>query len=216
MVAWDMVTRVDVLRAVEEYDRLGAEGFFSARGFGPARSYELVIGGRRYPSKAILGAAYEVATGQRLGSGDFEGGKDGAVSVLGRLGFEVEAIQRQSTLADRRRQLSLGALGRACLHPQGCAQSRLRGGRGLSTGFNSMPEWWLWRGVRRALGQLLARPARSWALGGKDNFVADQPAQIAFACVIWSRETPDAETGITVQGRRAGMWPAAASADGGQ
>jgi hypothetical protein len=27
------------LRAVEEYDRLGAERFFSARGFGPARSY---------------------------------------------------------------------------------------------------------------------------------------------------------------------------------
>lgn len=95
MVAWDRVTRADVLRAVEEYDRLGAEGFFSARGFGPAKSYELVIGGRRYPSKAILGAAYEVATGQRLGSGDFEGGRVGAVSVLGRLGFEVEAIQRQ-------------------------------------------------------------------------------------------------------------------------
>src|SRR6185437_43737 len=35
-------------------------------------------------------------------------------------------------------------------------------------------EWWLWRGVRRALGQLPARPARSWTLGGKDNFVADQ------------------------------------------
>jgi hypothetical protein len=69
MAAWDRVTRADVLRAVEEYDRLGAGGFFSARGFGPAGSYELVIGGRRYPSKAILGAAYEVATGRRLGSG---------------------------------------------------------------------------------------------------------------------------------------------------
>jgi hypothetical protein len=50
----------------------------------------------------------------------------------------------------------------------------LRGDRGLSTGFHGMPEWWLWRGVRRALGQLLARPARSWPLGGEDNFVADQ------------------------------------------
>jgi hypothetical protein len=47
MVAWDMVTRADVLRAVEEYDRLGAEGFFSARGFDAARTYELVIGGSR-------------------------------------------------------------------------------------------------------------------------------------------------------------------------
>lgn len=100
MVAWDRVTRADVLRAAEEYDRLGAEDFFSARGFGPARNYELVVGGSRYPSKAILGAAYEVATGQRLGSGDFEGGKGGTVRVLERLGFEVETIQRQVTLAE--------------------------------------------------------------------------------------------------------------------
>ena len=39
---------------------------------------------------AILGTAYELATGQRLASGDFEGGKSGAVAVLGRLGFTVE------------------------------------------------------------------------------------------------------------------------------
>jgi hypothetical protein len=95
MVAWGRVTRGDVLCAAEEYDRLGAEGFFSAHGFGPAKSYELVISGRRYPSKAILGASYELATGQRLGSGDFEGGKSGAVGVLGKLGFEVERAQRR-------------------------------------------------------------------------------------------------------------------------
>jgi predicted deacylase len=41
------------------------------------------------PPKAILGTAYEFATGQRLGSGDFEGGKTGAVRVLGHLGFVV-------------------------------------------------------------------------------------------------------------------------------
>jgi len=33
---------------------------------------------RHYPPKAILGTAYEFATGQRLASGDFEGGKTGA------------------------------------------------------------------------------------------------------------------------------------------
>jgi hypothetical protein len=37
-----------------------------------------------------LGTAYEFATGERLGSGDFEGGKTGAVRVLGQLGFIVE------------------------------------------------------------------------------------------------------------------------------
>jgi len=83
------VTRDDVLRAIQEYDRLGPEQFFSAHGFGRSRSYELVWDERRYPHKAILGTAYEFATGQRLGSGDFEGGKAGAVAVLTKLGFTV-------------------------------------------------------------------------------------------------------------------------------
>lgn len=30
---------------------------------------------RRYPPKAILGTAYELATGRRLASTDFEGGR---------------------------------------------------------------------------------------------------------------------------------------------
>ena len=89
-MAWDKVTRGDVLRAIEEYDRLGAEGFFSAHGFGPTTTYDLVLDGRRYPPKAILGTAYELATGQRLASGDFEGGKSGAVAVLGKLGFTIQ------------------------------------------------------------------------------------------------------------------------------
>ena len=50
---------------------------------------------RHYPPKAILGTAYEFATGQRLASGDFEGGKSGAVKVLGNLGFTVQEIQRR-------------------------------------------------------------------------------------------------------------------------
>ena len=29
-VVWDDVTRTDVLHAIQEYDRLGPEGFFSA------------------------------------------------------------------------------------------------------------------------------------------------------------------------------------------
>jgi hypothetical protein len=87
------VTRDDVVRAISEYDRLGPERFFSEHGFGPSRSYELVWDGRRYPHKAVLGTAYELATGERLGSADFEGGKSGAVAVLTKLGFAVEAKQ---------------------------------------------------------------------------------------------------------------------------
>ena len=88
-VAWDRVTRDHVVRAVQEYDRLGPEKFFAAHGFAPTTTYDLVWDGRHYPPKAILGTAYEFATGQRLASGDFEGGKSGAVKVLGQLGFTV-------------------------------------------------------------------------------------------------------------------------------
>lgn len=91
MVAWDRLSREHVVRATREYDRLGKEEFFATHGFGPSRSYELVWEGRRYPHKAILGTAYEFATGQRLAPTEFEGGKSGAVAVLGKLGFCVES-----------------------------------------------------------------------------------------------------------------------------
>jgi hypothetical protein len=80
---------------MHEYDRLGPERFFSEHGFAPTTTYELVRDGRRYPPKAILGTAYELATGRRLASGDFEGGKSGAVKVLGNLGFTIHAIKKE-------------------------------------------------------------------------------------------------------------------------
>ena len=92
MVAWEQVTHTEVVRAIQEDDRLGPTAFFAAHGFAPTTTYELVWDGRRYPPKAILGTAYELATGQRLASGDFEGGKTGAVRVLGKLGFTVQQI----------------------------------------------------------------------------------------------------------------------------
>jgi hypothetical protein len=88
-VAWDQITDAHVVRAIEEYDRLGPEQFFSEHGFAPTTTYDLVWNERLYPPKAILGTAYEFATGERLASGDFEGGKSGAVKVLEKLGFTV-------------------------------------------------------------------------------------------------------------------------------
>src|SRR5258705_13327029 len=96
MIAWDNVTRADVLRAIKEYDRQGPEQFFSAHGFAPTTTYELAWEKRRYPPKAILGTAYGFATGERLGSGEVEGGKTGDVRVLGQLGFIVQETQRPS------------------------------------------------------------------------------------------------------------------------
>ena len=96
MVAWEHVARNDVVHAIEEYDQLGPQQFFSAHGFAPTTAYDLVWDQRRYPPKAILGTAYEFATGDRLASGDFEGGKSGAVKVLGQLGFTVEPRRKAS------------------------------------------------------------------------------------------------------------------------
>jgi hypothetical protein len=90
-IAWDEVTDTEVVRALKEYDQLGPERFFAEHGFGPTTTYDLVWNERLYPPKAILGTAYEFATGQRLASGDFEGGKSGAVKVLGKLGFTIQA-----------------------------------------------------------------------------------------------------------------------------
>ncbi len=91
MVSWDKVTREHVVRAMHEYDELGAERFFAKHGFAPTTTYDLVWEKRTYPPKAILGTAYEFATGHKLNSGDFEGGKSGAVRVLEQLGFTVKA-----------------------------------------------------------------------------------------------------------------------------
>jgi hypothetical protein len=88
--AWDQVTDSDVVASINQYDRLGPEQFFSQHGFAPTTTYDLIWEGRTYPPKAILGVAHELATGRRLASGDFEGGKSGAVKVLTQLGFDVQ------------------------------------------------------------------------------------------------------------------------------
>jgi hypothetical protein len=94
MVNWDNVSREHVVSALGEYDRLGPERFFSEHGFGPTLSYDLHWEGRLYPPKAILGTAYELANGARLAPGDFEGGKSGAVRILGKLGFDIQPKAR--------------------------------------------------------------------------------------------------------------------------
>jgi hypothetical protein len=88
-IDWHPVTTTDVEWAVGEFERRGADDFYAWSGFRPTLAYDLHVAGRTYPAKAILGVAYEHATGERLEPSDFEGGRAGAVTVLGRLGFDV-------------------------------------------------------------------------------------------------------------------------------
>jgi len=86
---WSRVRHADVVRAIEDYDRLGQDQFLAEHGFGRATAYLLIYRGRSYDSKAILGVAYQYATGVRIGAHDFSGGIYGAAGVLRHLGFEV-------------------------------------------------------------------------------------------------------------------------------
>lgn len=87
-----LTSRRAVLAAVEEYDRLGRDGFRKKYGFGAARSYFLVHDGRRYDSKAIVGAAHEFQHPSLgpLRASDFSGGEATVARLLENLGFDVE------------------------------------------------------------------------------------------------------------------------------
>ena len=84
------VTRESVLKAVDEFDDVGRAAFLGRYGFGAARGYFLVLDGRRYDSKPIVGAAHAHATGTPLGPDDFSGGDRTVARLLESLGFEME------------------------------------------------------------------------------------------------------------------------------
>ena len=84
------LSRHEILQAVAEYDQLGPERFLEKYGFGMARSYWLVVDGKTYDSKAIVGAAHGFLPGREpLAAADFSGGAATVGRLLGGLGFQV-------------------------------------------------------------------------------------------------------------------------------
>jgi hypothetical protein len=94
---WDAVGGQHVRQAVAEYDELGQDEFLERYGFGRARAYLLIVDGKVYDSKAILGVAFGLATGRYLRAPDFSGGANGAAGVLRALGFEVRNIPQPNS-----------------------------------------------------------------------------------------------------------------------
>ena len=89
-VALRELSRREILQAVAEYDRLGQDRFLEKYGFGAARSYRLVVDGKTYDSKAIMGAAHGFLPGQEpLVPADFSGGAATVGRLLSSLGFQV-------------------------------------------------------------------------------------------------------------------------------
>lgn len=90
-MALNDITRGAVLQAIGEYDRLGQDGFLEHYGFDRARQYLLVHDGKRYDSKAIVGAAHGFLPGKSpLAPGEFSGGEATVGRLLRRLGFTVQ------------------------------------------------------------------------------------------------------------------------------
>jgi 5-methylcytosine-specific restriction enzyme A len=89
------ITKPAVDLALAEHDKLGGPGFLDKYGFGNARAYWLVNGGKRYPSKAIAGVAHKFLPGQgQLTPQDFHGGENTVAKRLRKLGFTVEGPGR--------------------------------------------------------------------------------------------------------------------------
>lgn len=88
----ELTSRQAVLDATVEFDRLGRDAFLETYGFGRARGYFLLVEGRRYDSKAVVGRAYgyQYPESGPLRAKDFSGGQATVSAKLEELGFEVE------------------------------------------------------------------------------------------------------------------------------
>ena len=103
MALGDLTSRQAVLDAVAEFDRLGRDAFLGKYGFGKARDYFLVVDGRRYDSKAIVGAAhgFQFPNQGPLTAADFSGGENTVARRLGELDFDVTGPTEPGTEGDQ-------------------------------------------------------------------------------------------------------------------
>lgn len=84
------LTKVAVIKAIEEFDQIGRHAFLEKYGFRRSRNYILLYEERSYDSKAIAGAAHGYLPGQEsLSSEDFSGGAATVQKILEKLGFLV-------------------------------------------------------------------------------------------------------------------------------
>lgn len=91
----DLTDPTAVSAALAEFDELGRDRFLQKYGFGPAKTYFVVDAGRRYDSKAIVGAAHGFQHPQAgpLRAKDFSGGEATVRTKLESLGFSVERVR---------------------------------------------------------------------------------------------------------------------------
>ncbi|MFI0504768.1 HNH endonuclease [Streptomyces albogriseolus] len=144
-----------VIAATEEFRRLGRDVFLRTYGFGRARSYELVLDGRRYDSKAIAGVAHGYATGDFLSAADFSGGAATVARCLRELGFVVETgepFSNRAALLARLRNLKVS---RGPGNPAPSRHQPLSLLWAISRAADERPRLTLWPTFRDEVGPLL-------------------------------------------------------------
>jgi hypothetical protein len=150
----------------------------------PYDTYELVWDDRRYPP-GDPGTAYELATGHRLASGNFEGGKTGAVTSweagIHRPGHtaisHVEPADPPATwsLRERRRALATprGLLSRRSIRPR-----RVENQRARHKALERLEQAWVFHGSRGR-----------WAETPTERFSPQRRCRSV--CSTWSRSDED-------------------------
>jgi predicted restriction endonuclease len=97
------ITAEAVRRALEEYDRLGADAFRSDHGFDVVPPLVLVHGGRPYDAYAVIGVAHGYATGTYWQANDFPGRIAPVVQALDKLGYESIDLRGRGKLSEKAR-----------------------------------------------------------------------------------------------------------------
>jgi hypothetical protein len=84
------ITAAAIDQAIAEFDHLGQAEFHAKYGFDKAQGYFLIKNGKRYPSKAIAGAAHGYLPSKSpLAADQFSGGRASVKRLLNKLGFDV-------------------------------------------------------------------------------------------------------------------------------
>jgi 5-methylcytosine-specific restriction enzyme A len=181
-VALRELSRREILQAVAEYDRLGQDRFLEKYGFGAARSYWLVVDGKAYDSKAIVGAAHGFLPGQEpLAAADFSGGAATVGRLLSGLGFQVTQAMPGLTVGELVERLSALRLyrspdGRQALYqPLALLWAFGRAHRGLAR----MAEW---GETQAALGEFLERHG--------EHRRPDYPVTALYHAGLWDLGSP--------------------------
>ena len=89
------LTYASVVKAIEEFDRLGRAAFLDTHGYAEARNYYVQYEGNLYDSKAIAGVAHGYARPDLgpLNAEEFSGGAATVETRLTELGFEMIRLE---------------------------------------------------------------------------------------------------------------------------